>query len=455
MKKLNFKITKKQQNLGKNLVFFLRTYGCQANERDSEIIKAILLKMGFKETKNFQDEQIDLVILNTCAIRQNAENKVFGLLEQLKKWKKLNKVNHFGICGCMSQQETTLNLLKDKINNIDFVIGTNNLIDLPFILENVFKNKKQVFKIDKDIKFCVENWPNFHENKHKALVNIMYGCNHYCSYCVVPYTRGKIRSREKEDILLEIDNLIKDGCKEITLLGQNVNSYGIDLYNNYDLASLLEDVAKTKISRIRFATSNPWNFNKKIIDVMAQYNNIMPYIHLPIQSGDETILRKMNRTMKIKDYLALIEYARQKIPHVTISTDFIVGFPNETCWQFAKTLKLYKKIKFDNAYTFIYSSRPNTPASKIIDKVSQKTKLKRLAKLNKLTKKYSKWNNNKYINQIVKVLVDGKSKTNQNVNTGYSHNWKVVNFIGKAKQGEIVNVKITSSSIFSLNGKQI
>lgn len=449
-----FKITNKQQRLGKDKTFFIRTYGCQANERDSEIIKAILLKIGFKEIKDF-NKNVDLVILNTCAIRQNAENKVFGLLEQLKKKKETRKIKYFGICGCVAQQPQMIKKLKAKIPNIDFFMGTNNIIDLPHILEMVMLKDKQVSCIDKMKSTLVENWPNYRETRHKALVNIMYGCNHYCSYCIVPYVRGPIRSRAKENILNEVKCLIKNGCKEITLLGQNVNSYGIDLKQNYTFANLLEDVAKTKIPRIRYATSNPWNFTKEIIDVMAKYKNIMPYIHLPMQSGDETILKLMNRTMKVKDFIALIKYARKKIPCLTVSTDLIVGFPNETNKQFRKTLRLYKKIKFDNAYTFIYSARPYTPASKIVDKVALKTKQKRLTKLNKLVKKYSKWNNNKYITNVVQVLVDGQSKTNKNIFTGYSHNWKVVNFAGQAKIGDIVNVKITSSSLFSLNGEKI
>lgn len=451
---IKFKITDKQQSLGKKKTFFLRTYGCQANERDSEIIKAILFKMGFKEINDF-NQPVDLVILNTCAIRQNAENKVSGLLEQLKRKKQQGNVKYFGICGCMAQQKEVINILKRKIDNIDFFVGTNNIVDLPSVLEKVVLKKQQVVCIDKMKGSLIECWPQYRQNQHKALVNIMYGCNHYCSYCIVPYVRGQIRSRSKENILKEVKDLIKNGCKEITLLGQNVNSYGIDLNQNYSFANLLEDVAKTKIARVRYATSNPWNFNKAIIDVIAKYPNIMSYIHLPIQSGDETILKMMNRAMKIKDYISLIKYARNKIPNLTISTDLIVGFPNETNKQFRKTLKLYKKIKFDNAYTFIYSPRPNTPASKIDDKVDYQTKQKRLLKLNKLVKKYSKWNNNRYINKIVQVLVDGQSKTDPNVYTGYSRNWKVVNFTGQAKVGDFVNVKITSSSLFSLNGHKV
>lgn len=449
-----YKLTLQQKKVGLNKTFFIRTYGCQANEKDSQTIKAILFLMGFKETKDWH--KADLAILNTCAIRQNAEDKVYGLLKNFNSFAKMQKHNFvFGICGCMCQEETTLKKLLNDIEFLKFAFGTHNIYELPIILENVLVKNTKTIRVFNSTKEIVEKLPIYQEFKHKALVNIMYGCDNFCSYCIVPYTRGTIHSRKKEDILNEINFLKENGYKEITLLGQNVNSYGIDLNNNYYFANLLEDVAKTNIPRIKFATSNPWNFNSKIIRLIAKYKNLMPYIHLPIQSGSEKILNKMNRHMDLKIYLKYIHQIRKLIPNCTISTDIIVGFPNESWFDFRKTLNLYRKIKFDNAYTFIFSSRPGTPACTMYDKLSYKTKQKRLIKLNKLVHKYSKWNNNKYIGKILNVLVDGKSKTNPNNLAGYSTNWKLVNFIGNAKIGEMVDVLITSSSKFSLNGKQI
>lgn len=447
-----FSLSKTQKKLGKNKSFFIRTYGCQANERDSENIAGILLTMGFVQSNDWKTA--NLVILNTCAIRQNAEDKTFGMLGALKALKKKRKDLVFGLCGCMPQQEKTIPEINKFFKNINFIFGTHNIYELPAILEHVYKYKTPIIRVHSHEGNIVENLPDFRGNKHKALVNIMYGCDHFCSYCIVPYTRGTIRSRSKEDILKEVLSVKKHGFKEITLLGQNVNSYGIDLGNNYRFANLLEDVAKTGIKRIRFATSNPWNFDPEIVKIIAKYSNLMAYIHLPIQSGSESILKKMNRGMKIKTYLGFIKLIRKYIPHCTISTDIIVGFPNETDKDFKQTLKLYKKVKFDNAYTFIYSPRIGTPAASEVDKIDLQTKQKRLDKLNHLVRKYSKWNNNKYIGKTLEVLVDGPSKNDPTTLTGYSHNWKVVNFKGKAKPGEFVKVKITGSSLFSLNGKQ-
>ena len=448
----NLPINIKQIGNGKS--YFVKTYGCFANVKDGQLIKGILNSLGFKEVDDWHNAS--LVILNTCAIRQNAENKVLYLLKILSSYKhKIAKNLVFGICGCMAQQKNILHNIFNNINNIDFAFGVHNLYQLPYILEEVFLYKIKSIKILNKATIDQNNLSNYQDSKYKALVNIMYGCNHFCTYCIVPYVRGPIISRPKQIILNEVLLLKEAGYKDIILLGQNVNSYGIDLYHDYFFSNLLEDVAKIGIDRVRFATSNPWNFNCQIIHVMQKYKNLMPYIHIPIQSGSTRILNQMGRKTNLKQYIKLINYARKNIPNLVVSTDIIVGFPNETWLDFCKTLWLYKKIKFDNAYTFIYSKRPNTPASKINDKISYKTKLKRLHKLNKLVKKYAKLNNNKYIGKIMQVLVDGVSKTNKKVLTGYSFNWKVVNFSGNATPGQIVNVKITSSSQFSLNGQQI
>lgn len=453
IKRDEFKIDDDMSDFGKHKTYYIRTYGCQSNVRDGETIKGILEKMKFSSTDDIMSA--DLVILNTCAIRENAENKVFGELGLLKKSKQKNPNMILGMSGCMSQSEKVVNKILNKYQYVDFIFGTHNIHRLPQILKNLKLEKQMVIDVWSQEGDIIENIPNSRDNKIKAWVNIMYGCDKFCSYCIVPYTRGKIRSRLKEDILAEVDDLIKRGYQEITLLGQNVNSYGIDLEEKIDFAALLKLIAQTKIKRIRFATSNPWNWNSKIIDICKEYPNIMPYFHLPIQSGSEHILKKMNREMKIDDYKAKISYIKKQIPHAAISTDIIVGFPNESDDDFQATLDLYNDIKFDNAYTFIFSPREGTPAASMSDDIKPEVKKQRLQALNELVKKYAAENNKKYINQVIDVLVEGESKTNNEKLTGYSPQWKVVNFKGKAKPGEIIKVKINSASRFSLNGEQV
>lgn len=450
---INFTLTNKQKKIGKKLTFFLKTYGCPSNERDSENIKGILFFLGFKEGKDIFTS--DLVILNTCAIRQHAENKVFGTLYELKKKKNEHKIKYFGIGGCMSHEKVVIDQLKEKTENIDFVFGTQNIYEIPKILEKVIVKKEKIITLAPNKEKICEKIPDFHTKKHSALVNIMYGCNHFCTYCIVPFTRGRIKSRKKSEILQEVKTLIKNGFQEITLLGQNVNSYGNDWKNNYHFANLLEEIAKTGIKRIRFNSSNPWDFDQKIIDVVAKYPNIIKNIHIPIQSGDECILKQMNRQTKIKEFISLCKTLRKKIKDVTITTDLIVGFPNETRKQFMHTIKLYKKIKFDGAYTFVFSPRYGTKAAKINDKIPLIKKEKRLAKLNKWVKHYAKYNNKKYIGRIMEVLVDGPSKMEKNVLTGRTINWKIVNFKGNYQIGEFCKVKILSANPFSLKGEII
>lgn len=438
----------------KDLTYYVRVYGCLANEVDGEVIDYILSSLGFKKAQTIDDA--NLVILLTCAIRENAENKVFGEIGLLAQNRKKNKEFKLGICGCIPMEEKSYQKIINS-HNCDFIFGTHDLDKIPHILYEVYKNNKLVYMISHS------NQTGYHElNRnltypHKAYISIMDGCDNFCTYCIVPYTRGQQISRTKNSILAEAKKLVEKGYKELTLIGQNVNSYGIDFEDqNYKFKDLLADVAKIpNLKRLRFSTSNPWNFDKEIIDVMSQYPNIMPYIHLPVQSGDINILKRMNRKFPIESYLDLIKYMRIKIKDLAITTDLIVGFPNESNKAFKNTLKLYKKVKYDNAYTFIFSPRIGTPAANMTDAIDLKTKQKRLAKLNKLVKKYAKKNNKKYLHQSLEVLVEGVSKTNPNFLTGYSKQQKVVNFIGFAKTGDIVNVKINYINRFSLIGEQI
>ena len=447
----NYKITLEQKSLGLNKKYFVKTYGCQMNEHDSENIKAILEDMGYTETINMEDA--NLIILNTCAIRENAHNKVFGLLGRIKHMKQTKEVM-VGFGGCMAQEEVIVDEILNKYKWIDFVFGTHNIYDLPNIIEKS-KNKQEidVFSIEGDV---IENIPVKRDSKYKAWVNIMYGCDKFCTYCIVPYTRGKQRSRLPKYIIDEVNKLIKDGYKEVTLLGQNVNAYGKDLDIDYNMANLLEDVAKTNIERVRFVTSHPWDFNDDMIDVISKYKNIMPYIHLPLQSGSDKILKLMGRRYTKEEYITLYNKLKSKIPNCSITTDIIVGFPNETKEDFLDTLDVVNKCKYDGAFTFIFSPRIGTPACRMKDDISLQEKEERLQTLNNLVNKYSKENNDKYLNKIVPVLLEDYSSKNSSYLKGYTDTMKLVNVKADSSYlGKIVNVKITSVKTWSMDGEII
>ncbi len=446
-----YKITLNQKKIGQNKKYYIKTYGCQMNEHDSENIAAILTDMNFTKADNL--EEADLIILNTCAIRENAHNKVFGLLGRIKHLRQIKDVM-VGFGGCMAQEEIIVDEISNKYKWLDFVFGTHNIVNLPNIIEKAYNNKKQeieVFSCEGDV---IENIPVKRDNKYKAWVNIMYGCDKFCTYCIVPYTRGKQRSRLPEYIINEVKDLIKDGYQEVTLLGQNVNAYGKDLDINYTMANLLEDVAKTKINRIRFITSHPWDFNDDMIDIISKYDNIMPYIHLPIQSGSSKILKLMGRRYTKEEYLELFRKLKEKIPNVAITTDIIVGFPGETEEDFKDTLEVVNTCKYDSAFTFIFSPRIGTPASKMEDNISFEEKEMRLQRLNQLINKYSKENNDKYLNKIVPVLLEDYSSKKKDCLKGYTDTMKLVNVkADSCYLGKIVNVKITAVKTWSMDGE--
>ena len=448
-----FNLNNNIKNIGLGKKYFVKTYGCQMNEHDGENICAMLEEMGFESVDDY--ENADLVILNTCAIRENAHNKAFGMLGRLGHLKE-SKDLIIGICGCMAQEESVVKEIMQKYKYVDLIFGTHNLHHLPDLLSSVILDKKQeieVFSIEGNI---VEDIPVKRENKYKAWVNIMYGCDKFCTYCIVPYTRGKQRSRMPKNIIYEVEKLIKEGYKEVTLLGQNVNAYGRDLNNNYDMANLLEDVAKTGINRLRFVTSHPWDFNDKMIDVISKYDNIMPYIHLPLQSGSNRILKLMGRRYTKESYLELVNKIKTKIPNCALTTDIIVGFPGETTEDFEETIDVVNKCKYDSAFTFIYSPRIGTPAAKMVDNVSLEEKEKRLYDLNNLINKYSRENNNLYLNKVVKVLIEGYSEKDSNTLMGYTETMKLVNVKGDKKNiGEIVDVKIDEVKTWSMDGSII
>lgn len=433
---------------GKN--FFLKTYGCQMNVHDSEEIRKYLEMLGYSETLEL--ECADIVVLNTCAIRENAHDKVFGYLGRCKHLKKEKPELLIAIGGCMSQEENVVKEIIERHPYVDIVFGTHNINELPkLILDAKQKQNIEVYSIEGDV---YENIKYSRDSKITAWVNIMYGCDKFCTYCIVPYTRGKQRSRTLDKIVEEVKELKEQGYQEVTLLGQNVNAYGKDLDDDTSFSKLLESVAKINIPRIRFVTSHPWDFTSEMIEVIAKYDNIMPYIHLPLQSGSNNILRLMGRRYTKEEYLKLFNEIKEKIPNISITTDIIVGFPNETEEYFLETLDVVNTCKFDGAFTFIYSPREGTPASKIKDNVTKEEKESRLTRLNKLVNEYSLLNNKKLEGKIVSVLVLGISEKDKNKIYGYTDTMKLVNIVGDASLiGKIVDVEINEAKSFSLDGK--
>ena len=430
--------------------YFIRTYGCQMNVHDSEEISALLENLGYEKVDAVEDA--DLVVLNTFDIRENAHDKVFGFLGICKHLKESKPDLKILLCGCMAQEESVVKEIMERHKYIDLVFGTHNIHELPNYLMNlsdglnieVKSNEGNVFEVGETYK---------RDSKYVAWVNIMYGCDKFCTYCIVPYTRGKERSRKSEDILREISCLKEKGYKEVTLLGQNVNAYGTDREEEISFAELLEKVAKIGIERIRFVTSHPWNFTDEMIDIIAKYDNIMPYIHLPLQSGSNKVLRLMGRRYTKEEYLELFDKLKTRIKDVAITTDIIVGFPNESEEDFESTLEVVEKCKYDGAFTFIYSPREGTPAAKIKDEVPLSVKEERLHRLNEIVNKYSNMNNQKYLNKTVKVLLLGKSEKDDTKLFGYTETQKLVNVTcDPSLVGEIVDVYIIDAKSFSLDG---
>ena len=438
-------------NFGINKNYYVRTYGCQMNEHDGERIKGMLESAGYSETEDIN--KADIIILNTCAIRENAHDKVFGFLGIVNNLKKKNKNLVVGICGCMAQERSVVDEIMSKYKFVDFVLGTHNLYDLLNVVYKCINDRGQnieVYSYDGDV---IEDIPEKRESNISAWVDIILGCDKFCTYCIVPYTRGTQRSRKKEEIIKEVNELKDKGYKEVTLLGQNVNAYGKDIYENYNLANLLRDVSKSGIDRIRFVTSHPWDFTDEMIDAISECDNVMPYVHLPIQSGSNKILKLMNRRYTKEEYIELYNKIRNRIKGCSITTDIIVGFPYETEEDFLETLDVVNKCKFDGAYTFAFSPRENTPAKLMDETVSESEKLDRLHRLNELINKYSNESNQRMLDTVQKCLVTGVSDKNNEKVCGYTENMKLVNIeADKDTIGKIIDVKITDAKSFSLDG---
>ena len=453
---IDFEINDKYKDLGKNKKYYLYTYGCQENESDSEKIRGLMESMSFTETDDLNNS--DVILMNTCAIRKNAEDKVFGELGRLKQLKRLNPELICGLGGCMAQEESVVNTILTKYQNVDFVFGTHNLHSLPELISRVMENKERVVDVLSYEGSVIENVPLVRESKIKAWVPIMYGCDEFCTYCIVPYTRGKERSRLPENIIKEVKELAEQGYKEVTLLGQNVNAYGKDFTDlNYDFADLLSDLSKIEIPRIRFTTNNPKDFDDRQIEAIKNSKNIMHAIHLPVQSGSNKVLKKMNRKYTKESYIELVEKMYKELPDVSITTDIIVAFPFEDDNDFNETLELVKTCKFEGAYTFIYSKREGTPAATYVDpNITEEVAYNRLYKLNDIVNEGYKNGMMRFLGTTQKVLIEGRSKNQNDVLMGYTENNKLVNVIGDEKYiGEIVDVEITDAKTWSLDGRII
>ena len=427
------------------------TYGCQQNENDSERLKGMLEAMGYSMTEN--RETADVVIFNTCAVRENAEMKLRGNVGALKSLKRKRKDMIIAVCGCMVQQEKEAEILNKKFKHIDLIFGTHSLYRFPELL---YKSLSERIIDVVDIPGRIaEGIPVSHDDKFKAWVSVMYGCNNFCSYCVVPYVRGRERSRKHEDVINEIKTLAENGYVEVTLLGQNVNSYGNDSENEISFAELLNEVCKIDgIKRVRFATSHPKDISDELIDVMAANSKICPQLHLPFQSGSNKVLKDMNRGYTREKYLDTIRKVKEKIPNIALSSDVIVGFPTESNDDFEETISLLKEVEYDSLFTFIYSKRRGTVAAKIEPVLTADEVEKNFNKLLETQNEISKRKNEAFVGKIIEVFVEGRSKNNDLFLQGRTPENKIVNFSGPDTLiGKLINVKITDAKTWSLDGE--
>lgn len=437
-----------------NKTYHIVTYGCQMNEEDSEKMSGMLKSMGYEKTEN--RDEASIIIFNTCCVRENAENRVYGNLGELKKVKKKNPNLVIAICGCMMQQEGMADKILKTFPYVDIIFGTHNAYKFPEYLNRVKTEGVQVKEIlDKETKI-VEGIPIDRESSIKAFVTIMYGCNNFCTYCVVPYVRGRERSRKSEDILNEIKDLVSKGYKEVTLLGQNVNSYGKGLEEDINFAKLLRKVNEIEgLERIRFMSSHPKDLTEEVIMAVKECDKVCEQIHLPVQSGSDTMLKAMNRHYDRATYLNLVNKIKEEIPGCSITTDIIVGFPGESEEDIQDTIDLVKEVKYDSAFTFIYSRRNHTPADKMENQIPEEIKHERFNRLVEAVNENVIRGNKFYEGKTVEVLVEGPSKTDETKLMGRTRNGRLVNFSCEDKNliGKLVNVKINRAQPFSLIGE--
>lgn len=431
-----------------NKTFHIQTFGCAMNEHDSETIAGLLSEMGYESTEHKKEASV--AIINTCSVRDNADKRFFGTLGQLKKIKEMNPDFTVCVCGCMMQQQHVIDTVKQKYPWVDIIFGTHNIHQFPKLLESVLGEKQKMVDVWDDGGDIVEGLPVKRQFAHKALVNIMFGCNNFCTYCIVPYTRGRERSRHSEEILAEVRELVRDGVREITLLGQNVNSYQGDV----DFAGLIHKLNEVEgLERIRFMTSHPKDISEELIRAYQDCHKLCNHIHLPVQAGSNRVLERMNRKYTREHYLDLIRKFRETRPDIAITTDIIVGFPGETEEDFQDTLSLVREVEYDSAFTFLYSVRKGTPAEHYEDQVPEDIKHERFNRLVDLMNELSLKKNKALEGQVLPVLVEGVSKNNEDTLTGRTEGFKTVNFKGpKDIIGTIVPVRITEGKTFNLEG---
>lgn len=450
------------------------TFGCQMNEHDSEVISGMLTQRGYTEAAGEDMRNTDIVIINTCSIRENADKRFFGTLGQLKKIKLANPNFTVCICGCMMQQEHITKKLRQSYPWVDVIFGTHNIHEFPDMLEEMFQRRStgedwtvnqirssREFRVDRvyrDSDRIVEGLPAKRLFGHKSFVNIMYGCNNFCTYCIVPYTRGREKSRRPEDIIAEVKALAADGVKEVTLLGQNVNSYrgvSADSGNEWDFADLIYALNEVEgLERIRFMTSHPKDLSDKLIAAFAECDKLCNYIHLPVQAGSSSVLRRMNRKYTREQYIELVRKLREAVPGIAISTDIIVGFPGETEEDFCETLSLAEEIQYDSAFTFLYSPRRGTPAADYENQIPEDVKHERFNRLVEVMNRGSKARNAAFVGRVCRVLVDGPDKKSSGILNGRTEEFKLVDFEGPEELiGSMVDVEITASNTFSLQGR--
>ncbi|MDO5396851.1 MAG: tRNA (N6-isopentenyl adenosine(37)-C2)-methylthiotransferase MiaB [bacterium] len=438
---------------GRQRLALTETYGCQQNENDTERIRGMLKKAGFGFTED--QNEADVIIYNTCAVRENAEQKVFGRLGILKHMKEQRPGVVIGLCGCMVQQPHITEKIRKIHPQVNLIFGTHELYRMPELLYAAMHRRKAVVSIEPSDGAIAEDIPVLHAEAQKAWVSVMYGCNNFCTYCIVPYVRGRERSREPEAVLNEVRELVAGGCTEISLLGQNVNSYGKDLDREIDFSDLIRMVNDVPgVKRIRFMTSHPKDLSDKLIYAIRDCDKVCRQLHLPFQAGSDRVLKEMNRRYTKEQYLEKIEKVKREVPGISLSTDVIVGFPTETAEDFKETLDVIRKVEFDNIFSFIYSRREGTPAAKLDFVLSEEEIHRNFDELLKVQNEISKRKNDAYVGRTEEILVDGISKTDKNMLSGRCDSSKIVNFAGdESLVGKYVKVRITESRTWSLNGE--
>ncbi|MCB5881834.1 tRNA (N6-isopentenyl adenosine(37)-C2)-methylthiotransferase MiaB [Lachnospiraceae bacterium EP-SM-12S-S03] len=455
MEKAKQYVQQKSEEAGRPLTFCVTTFGCQMNARDSEKLVGILEQVGYVEEP--EEEKADFVIYNTCTVRENANQRVYGRLGQLKHIKKSNPYMMIGLCGCMMQEPQVVEKLKKSYRFVDIIFGTHNIYKFAELIATRFESERMVIDIWKDTDKIVEDLPSERKFSFKSGVNIMFGCNNFCSYCIVPYVRGRERSRNPKDIIREIERLVADGVVEVMLLGQNVNSYGKNLEEPITFAQLLQEIEKIEgLERIRFMTSHPKDLSDELIEVMKNSKKICKHLHLPVQSGSTRILEKMNRRYTKEKYLELVEKIKTAVPDISLTTDIIVGFPGETEEDFLETMDVVQKVRYDSAFTFIYSKRTGTPAATMENQVPEDVIKDRFDRLLKEVQEISAEVCSVHEGTIQKALVESVNDHDHTLVTGRLSNNILVHFPGdESLIGQIVDVSLDECKGFYYIGKRV